>query len=203
MGDGSGGENVHGWLKGARQGSREALGQLLEAYRPYLLQIANQKLEADLQAKAGGSDIVQQTFLEAQRDFRRFTGSTAAELLAWLRQILNHNLLNFSAQYRATARRQVSREVSLHERGGPNGAATLPAPDPSPSSQVVAQETATALDRALQRLPPDYQQVIVGRNRDRLSFAEIGRAMNRSAGAARKLWLRAVERLDEEIGPDP
>jgi hypothetical protein len=29
----------------------------------------------------------------------------------------------------------------------------------------------------------------------RLPFAEIGRQMGRSAGAAEKLWLRAVERL--------
>ena len=35
------------------------------------------------------------TEIEAQRDFRRFHGTTEAELLAWLREVLLNNLANF------------------------------------------------------------------------------------------------------------
>jgi RNA polymerase sigma-70 factor (ECF subfamily) len=49
---------------GARKGSREALGRLLETCRPYLLLVANNELDRDLQAKAGASDLVQETFIE-------------------------------------------------------------------------------------------------------------------------------------------
>lgn len=188
---------VRGWMSDARQGSRETLGQLLELYRPYLLQIANQELESGLQAKAGGSDLVQQTFLEAQRDFPRFAGSTEAELIAWLRRILTNNLMNFSAQYQQTSKRQLNREVPLDLRAGNLVMST----EPSPSGQALARERAELLDRSLERLPAEYRQVILYRNRDRLSFAEIGRAMDRSADAARKLWSRAVERLQDELDP--
>ena len=73
-------------LPAARAGSREALGQVLEACRPYLLRIANEGVAVDVQAKGGASDLVQETFLEAQRDFARFQGNTEAELLPYLRR---------------------------------------------------------------------------------------------------------------------
>jgi hypothetical protein len=68
-------------LAAARRGSREALGQSLEACRRYLLAIADRQLDQDLQAKGGASDLVQETFLEAQRDFGQFHGPSPDELI--------------------------------------------------------------------------------------------------------------------------
>src|SRR5262245_55812569 len=80
------------WLAAARAGSSEALGQALEACRNYLLLIALRELDSGLQAKGGASDLVQETMVDALRDFRRFHGSSEAELQAWLRELLLHNL---------------------------------------------------------------------------------------------------------------
>jgi hypothetical protein len=44
---------------------------------PYLGGIAARELGPDLRAKGGASDLVQQTFLEAQRDFAAFRGGSA------------------------------------------------------------------------------------------------------------------------------
>src|SRR5215469_16366338 len=100
------------WLPAARAGSREALGHVLEACRGYLLLIARQELEPALQAKGGASDLVQQTFLEAQRDFAGFHGTTHEALLAWMRRLLLNNLANFRRDHRRKKRR-VTREVTL------------------------------------------------------------------------------------------
>lgn len=191
------------WIAEARSGSRAALGQLLDNYRLYLLQVANQELADDLRGKVGGSDLVQQTFLEAQRDFAAFQGATEAEWLAWLRQVLHHNLTNLAQHYRETAKRDVGREVSLEaDSATRQGVDGLPGNDPSPSGIVLAREKDAAIERAVARLPDEYRQVIVWRNRERLSYAEIGALLNRSAEAARKLWSRAVELLQKELGPE-
>src|SRR5262245_48322024 len=100
-------------IAAARRGGWSALGRLLDDCRPYLLLIANQELPPDLWAKAGPSDLVQETFLEAQRDFAQFRGGTEAELLAWLRALLVHNLDNFTRGFRAAAKRDVAREVAI------------------------------------------------------------------------------------------
>ena len=192
------------WLAAARAGSREALGQVLETFRGYLLLVADRELDAELRAKGGASDLVQDTFLEAQRDFGCFHGNSADELRAWLRRLLLNNVANFTRQYRQRAKRQVSREVPLeaggssHERGAGLAADIL-----SPSGQVVAQEQGEALARAMERLPPDYRQVLALRHEQKLTFAQIGEQMQRSANAARMLWLRAVERLQKELGMAP
>jgi len=190
------------WIEAARGGSVEALGRLLEACRQYLLLVANRELAVDLQAKGGASDLVQETFLEAQRDFGLFQGHTEAELLAWLRQVLLHNLANFARQYRGTDKRQIDREVSLDQsdpQGGPPR--DVAADTPSPSGWAVRNEQAEAVERALERLPEDYLQVILLRHREQRSFEEIGHLMNRSAEATRKLWSRAIEQLQRELTP--
>jgi DNA-directed RNA polymerase specialized sigma24 family protein len=41
------------------------------------------------------------------------------------------------------------------------------------------------------------------RHEEQLSFEEIGQRMQRTANAARMLWLRAVERLQKEMEVSP
>jgi RNA polymerase sigma-70 factor (ECF subfamily) len=187
------------WLAAARQGSKQALGLLLEACRQQLLRLADRELDPDLRGKGSASDLVQQSFLEAQQAFDRFHGMTEEELLAWLSRILLNNAANFSRQYHRE-KRDIGREVPLRGRDADH---EPPAEEPSPSGEAMAHEQAEALERALQRLPEDYRQVLQLRQREKRPFEEIGRRMNRSAEAVRKLWARAVERLQKEMGgPD-
>jgi RNA polymerase sigma-70 factor (ECF subfamily) len=183
-------------LEAARAGSPEALGRLLEMCRPYLLGVGNQQLEMDLQAKAGASDLVQETFLEAQRGFSGFHGANETELLAWLRQILLNNFANLRRHYRDTDKRELRREVALD---GP--ADNQLAVGDSPSNRAQADDRDAALHRALQQLPEQSRLVIQWRNYERCSFEDIGKRLGRSTDAARKLWVRAIEQLQRILEP--
>jgi RNA polymerase sigma-70 factor (ECF subfamily) len=197
-------ESVAQWLPAARSGSREALGRVLEACRGYLLAVARRELDPDLQAKGSASDLVQQTFLEAQQSFARFQGDSDAELLAWLRCILLNNLANFTRQFRATDKRQVDREVGLGGKGSSaDWEAALAAGRSTPSGRAIGSEQEEALERALRRLSEDYRQVIALRYQEQCSFEEIASRMGRSEAAARKLWARAVHRLRLELEVPP
>jgi RNA polymerase sigma-70 factor (ECF subfamily) len=197
-------KEVTRWLAAARGGSLEALGKVLDACRSYLLHIASRCLSAELRSKGGASDLVQQTFLDAQRQFERFQGKSEKELLAWLRQILLHNLAHFQRHYRATGKRDLGREAPLADAASSiDGGADLAVKTPSPSEQIVAREEAEAVQRALERLPEEYRQVLALRHQAQLTFEEIGRRLQRSTSGARTLWLRAVERLNDELGKSP
>ena len=192
------------WLPAARAGSREALGRVLEAVRQYLLSIARQELDPDLRAKNCPSDLVQETFVEAQRAFGQFQGDTEAELLAWLRQLLLHRVGKLRRRYRDTQKRRLAREVALGGDSSSEGpAGGLAANMLSPSGQAMEHEQDQALQAALGRLPDDYRRVITLRYQEQLPFEEIGRLLQRSPDAARKLWARAVERLQEELDASP
>src|SRR5689334_6052327 len=161
-------------LRAARSGSREALGLALDQCRRYLLAVAREALEPGLRAKGGASDLVQETFLEAQRQFPRFEGATAAQLRAWLRCLLLHRAAKLGRRYRGTRKRQLSREIPL---AGSGAAPALPievaAGGPSPSVQVMADEQLQRLQTAIGRLPPDYRQVMALRYHEGLAFDEV------------------------------
>src|SRR5206468_403604 len=127
----------------ARGGSREALGHLLDAFRRYLLRIGDAEIRPELRPKGGASDLVQDTFVDAQRGFGRFRGETREEVCAWLRTILLRNLSGFRRHFLARSKRQIGRELSLDDSrsGGPvrDG---LAAASPSPSGEASRGEHA-------------------------------------------------------------
>ena len=97
----------------ARAGSGPALGELLETYRGYLSLLARVQIGKRLQGKVDASDIVQETFLEAHRDFAQFRGGSETAFIGWLRGILVSNLANVVRRYRGTQARDVRLEQQL------------------------------------------------------------------------------------------
>ena len=192
-------DDVGGWIEAARAGDRGALEQLIQHIRGYLLLVANQELSPALQRKVGPSDVVQETFVQLQKNLDQFRGSTEPELLAWVRRILLNGIHDVQRRYQADMR-DVGREQPL---SGDSVLGMLPAnpqaQTPGPSVAAMENETAEALQRAIQRLPDEYRDVLRLRTWDRLSFTEVGTRMHRSADAARMLWARAVQRLQEEM----
>ena len=186
-------------LLAARAGSLENLGHLLMECRNYLLLVADRNLDPNLQGKISPSDLVQETFLEAQRDFVQFQGQREDELLAWLSQVLLNNVANASRRYLATAKRALNREVPLVNGVGGLLADGLCQEAPTPSERLAAKEEAAALSAALKGLPEHYQQVLRLRYQEQMTFAQIGAVLGYTAEAARKQWARAVGRLQHQL----
>jgi RNA polymerase sigma-70 factor (ECF subfamily) len=187
------------WLAQARAGSNEALGNLFDACRGYLLRVAGADLDRRLQAKGGASDIVQETFLEAQRDFGQFRGTSEQELLAWLRHRLRYRMSKFVRGHRETAKRAATREVPLNITASGTMSLNLAAEQTSPSQRAIAQERDDGVERAIERLPEDYRVVLQMRYREGLTFEEMARKLDRTPDSARKIWARAIEQLKSEL----
>jgi RNA polymerase sigma-70 factor (ECF subfamily) len=185
-------------LARARAGDSGAIGDLFELYREYLTLLATVQLGRRLRGKVDAADLVQETFLEAHRDFVQFRGTTEGELTAWLRKALAHNLANQIRHYYGVKARDVRLERDLHAELERSSAAldqALADPHSSPSRQVARREQAVLLAEALRRLPTDYRDVIVLRHLQGYTFAEVARRMDRSLDSVDKLWVRALSRL--------
>ncbi len=185
-----------GLMQSAQAGSLSSLGQLLESFRTYLLLVAEDELESGLRHRVSPSDIVQESCLEAQRDFPLFQGTTEDEFRAWLRRLTLNNIRNAERAHLETEKRDVRRETkdsSLRNVAGDSEATGM--------ERLIASERLFHLQAAMQRLSPDYRDVIRMRNYERLSFEEIAVRMERSSEAARKLWCRAIETLQKELSP--
>jgi RNA polymerase sigma-70 factor (ECF subfamily) len=186
-------------LREACEGSLAAQGQVLQDCRQYLLLIAQEKLDDSVRVKVAVSDVVQDTLIEAHRDFEQFAGRSPQEFRAWLRQILLNNLANTRRHYREVKKRRLLCEVQLDDSRCKAIATAIADSLPSPSQCAIADEEQSRLARVLATLSDDDQLVIDLRHRQQLSFREIGQKMNRSADATRMLWWRAFERLAAKL----
>jgi RNA polymerase sigma-70 factor (ECF subfamily) len=192
-------------IQRCRHGEGSALEQLFQRYRHYLRLLAEAQLGKHLRAKCDASDLVQQTLFEAYRDFAGFQGAQEGELLAWLRQILSHNLCNEARRF-AAQQRDAAREVSLNQvRAGVDHSSLalgrcLAADSPTPSSLAAQHEASVRLAETLARLPANYQTVILLRVFEGLPAEEVARRMDSTAGAVRMLQLRALTALRAELG---
>jgi RNA polymerase sigma-70 factor (ECF subfamily) len=192
-------------LANARRGDVPAQGDLLRRFEPWLRLLARVQLESRFAAKFDASDVVQQTLLEAVKAFPQFRGSTEAELTAWLRQILAHALAHEIRRYRGTAKRDITQEVSLEAelaQSSQRVGSLLAESGPSPSQQAARRELDVLLADVLARLPNDYRDVLIFRHLENLSHEEIAARMNRSVGAVRMLWVRALSALREACGAE-
>jgi RNA polymerase sigma-70 factor (ECF subfamily) len=187
----------------ARAGNEHTLGRLLELYRNYLSLAARVQISRRLQSKVDPADLVQETFLKAHRHFAQFRGTTEAELVAWLRQILAFNVANLVRHFYRTRGRDVRLERELVddlERSSQAWGQGLIAEQSSPSQGAARREQAVLLADALGKLPAGYAEVIVLRHLEGLPFAEVARRMGRSVDSVEKLWVRALAQLRRLLG---
>jgi RNA polymerase sigma-70 factor (ECF subfamily) len=147
----------------------------------------------------GVSDLVQETFLEAQKDIGRFRGASREERLAWLRRILLHRLSRLYGQYRRTEKRNLARELHPRQTSLNYLEQFLDSDQTSPSGHAVRAENVELVRQAITRLPAASRKVVVLRYRDRLTFSEIATKLGRSPDAVRMLWYRSIDRLADEL----
>ncbi|MCC9599527.1 sigma-70 family RNA polymerase sigma factor [Stieleria sp. JC731] len=197
-----------GLLQSARDGNRESLGQLLHWYTDYLRSLAATQLDRRLRRRLNPSDIVQEAMLAAHRDFNQFRGDTQIELRCWLRAILIHVLHRSFDKHVKVEKRDVRREISIDDspmgvdRSAADLASLLASPIDSPSTPMRRLESRHELESQLTGLREDYRQVILLRVIEGMPFEQIAQRMNRSSGAVRMLWLRALEAFKSEAEGD-
>ncbi|QDU29697.1 RNA polymerase sigma factor [Anatilimnocola aggregata] len=188
----------------ANQGDTTSMEQLFERLYPYLLLCAREELDSDLRAKVRESDLVQQSCLEAHRDFRELSCHNVHDLLHWLETILRSNAADLRRRFEATRRHGLEPQFSLDDSGSEQAQdAKQNLLDQHPLGSGSSSAKDLELDAAISRLPAEYRDVILMRHRDKLSFAQIGQRTERTADAARMLWARAVKRLEADMnGPE-
>jgi RNA polymerase sigma-70 factor (ECF subfamily) len=187
-------------LQRARAGDTAALDRLLHEYREFVRGQVCARQPERIKSRVDQSDIVQETLLRVAQNIGQFQGTSEEEWKAWLARIAEHEVVHQFRRHTA-ARREVSRELrpSPSVDGMSRLEEWLARTQTSPSQAAQRNERANALAAALGRLPEDYRRVLVFRHLDGLAFAGIAERMDRSEGAVRVLWTRALKKLREEL----
>jgi RNA polymerase sigma-70 factor (ECF subfamily) len=186
-------------LATAQSGDPAAFWQLAESYRPYLKAVTARLLGNRLASKADVSDVVQQGLMVAFERLADFRGEDASQWQSWVLAIVRNQAKKLLRHW-YRQRRDVRREQPL--AAGSSDEHQLAADSSGPSQRAIQREQTARLLAAIERLRPDYREVIQLRNFEDLPFAEVAARMKRTEGAVRVLWTRAVERLRDEWGDE-
>jgi len=131
-------------------------------------------------------DLTARTFYRALAHIKRYE-DRGAPFSAWLFRIAHNLVANW---HRDRVRRQ---SIPLDD-------ADLVVAGHEPlQDQAEARERSEALRRAMRRLSPERQQLLILKFSEGLSNAEIGEIMGRSEGAIKSLYHRTLLALQEEL----
>jgi len=174
-----------------------ASGSQVERFREYLCVLARAHVHPRHASRIEASDLVQQTLLEACQKQNQFRGQSDAELAAWLKQMLAHNLAD-ALRGRERAKRDARRERSLEmtiEDSFSRADDWLAAKQSSPSQQAIRIEELLRLADGLAQLPDDQRESLVLHHLQGWSLAQIAKHLGRSESAVTGLLRRGMKKL--------
>jgi RNA polymerase sigma-70 factor (ECF subfamily) len=134
-------------------------------------------------------DVVQEAFLRALKYFGGFRGQGANQSRAWLLAIVRNMAHSWQRRHRADASTTEFDEMVHSEAVS----------DEHPESALSRRDLRQSLADVLDRLPPDFREVIVLREIEGLSYKEIGEVVDVPVGTVMSRLARARKRLQEAL----
>jgi len=145
-----------------------------------------------LQNREDAEDAVQDAYVRAFRAFDTFAGAGAR---AWLLAIVRN------VAYSALDARKRSRNlITLSEEVSLGDGVDAVSQEPSPEAIVIAQEGKQLLLDALTRLSPIHRDILVLREMEGLSYAEISQITGTAIGTVMSRLSRARAELLHSVG---
>ena len=165
------------------------------------LMIANEVIGPELQAKFGPLTSSRTRFWRRNGTWAFFEVRATARCVRGCGRSWNAAWPTSGASYLATEMRAANREVTLDAISGRVRRRDRVSQEPGavPEQPCCSQRVECRSGTGAERLPEHYRQAVASRHIEQLSWDEIGRRMNCSADAARKVWSRAIQQLRREL----
>ena len=184
----------------AKAGDTSAINQLCRVYGERVRRVVRLRMGRELRPKLDSVDLVQDVIFSALEGLGNFTYKNEGDFLRWLSRIAQNALRDNLDKLHAD-KRDIRREVRLDsnrpategwhvEPRGPIQATT-------PSVILSKKEDLDKLEKALDKLKPEYREVIVLAKIEELSYAEIADRLGKSINAVGHLISRAMIALSD------
>jgi RNA polymerase sigma-70 factor (ECF subfamily) len=177
-------------LAAVRSGDEQAVAELVERHAPSVLRFGVQLCGDEQQAR----DVMQETLLAAARGLRAYRGES--RLTTWLYTIARTFCTKLRTRGDAGKHLQ-----SLEELGEDGFEAALAVEQQRPDAQAAQLELQRAVTRAIRELEPAQREVLVLRDVEGLSAAEVATVLDVSVQAVKSRLHRARAALRERLLP--
>lgn len=175
-------DNLSSLVRRAKKGDKEALGKIYDrfvnrVYRFVLLRVKN-RLEAE--------DLTETIFIKVLKHLDNYKKQKGLPFAAWLFRISRNTVIDY---YRQKDRRSHQSLDAIVEPSVPDKAL----------SNLGKKERRQTVQQAIRKLPHKYQEVIILRFIEEMSYKEISKIVNKSDGAIRVMVHRAIKQLKKEL----
>ena len=175
-----------------REGDREVFSELMEAYQKQVYLLALRTVGDPEDA----ADMTQEAFLRAWRSVGSFRGDS--KFSVWLYRLTTNVCIDF---LRSRGRKPT---VSLTVENEDEETQELDVADErfDPEAQFENAELRRSVQRGLDSLPEDYRMILILRELNGLSYAEIGETLQLEEGTVKSRLFRARKKLCEFLRED-
>ena len=176
-------------MEQVRQGSEDAVRELLDQYGPYVVQAIRRKLSRPMRAKVDSMDFTQAvwaSFFANRSQIERLDRPEA--LIAFLVQVAKNKVIDEFRRLFHTQKHDLNRERSM-DGSAALEAGRLAARTPTPSQIAVSNELRENL---LAGQPPHYRQI--------LQYRQLGMTQEEIASRM-KLNVRTIQRVMQRLFP--
>ncbi|MBN1434229.1 sigma-70 family RNA polymerase sigma factor [Candidatus Fermentibacterales bacterium] len=171
-------------IEKARQGDREAFGEIVKRYQKRVFRVARRMTRSDDDAW----DLTQEAFIRAMNAMPGF--DPRYRFFTWIYRIVTNLSINL------TRKRERASEVRYEEEYGADGQL---ASCEDHSGRLHAAELADAIENAVSRLSPPLRAVFVLRVDQQLSYAEIAETLGIAMGTVMSRLNRAREKVRDSV----
>jgi RNA polymerase sigma-70 factor, ECF subfamily len=165
----------------ARQGDRDAFLALYDRYLNKVYHRVRSRIPPQ-----HAEDVTQEIFIAVLRSIERF--ESRSRFSTWLYTIVSRHIADF---YRHRRRHEEDQAISL------DSAEFMLS---TPAFEHERGDEKALIQQAFQDLPDHYQEIILMRFADGLTFAEIAEEREQTLEATKSLYRRAIQALRDMIG---
>jgi RNA polymerase sigma-70 factor (ECF subfamily) len=157
----------------------------------------------ELRSKLESMDIAQDVLVHALQGLGDFTYENEGDFVRWLSKIAENAFRDNLDKLHAD-KRDIRKEVPLGGHGPGTGDGFFGIPGPfdttTPSAVMSKREDLARLEKAIDKLRPEYREVILLAKIEELSYKQIGDRLGKSIGAVKMLVSRAIVALASAFG---
>jgi len=176
-------------------------------HRARLRRMVDLRLDRRVAGRVDASDVLQDAFVDASRQFDRYLADPPMPLFLWLRLITGQRLMAIHRRHLGAKKRDAKQEVAFRryapEADSHSLSCGLAGRLTSPSRAVIRQEMESRLHEAISALDPLDREILALRHYEELTNLEAAQELDITPAAASKRYIRALERLKAALGQLP
>lgn len=186
----------------AKNGDESALGVLFKVHGERVRRRVRMQMGPKIRSRLETMDVVQNVFISALRSLDDFTYQNEGDFLRWLTTIAKNRIRDSLREEDAEKRGGKIKKVPLNNNSTTQSDAIEnygPSHTTTPSFIMSRREDLNKLEKAIDKLKPEYREVIILTKIEELSHKEVAEKLGKSTDAVRMLLSRAIMALSQSF----